>query len=334
LDLRLPSTVSAEEIDQFIRSNHPESPLVGLGSAFIEAQKRYGVNAQYLAAHAILESGWGLSSIARDKNNLFGYGAYDEDPYDSAAAFASFRDCIQFIAYFVRTQYLEPTGRWFGGASTLDGMNVHYATDPDWAEKIAAIMERIRPYKASDYLTATPLPVTAPAPAGPVVRPPAPPPTQPAGGGTPATRGGTGNAPQFPVPAGTTGHTTDTVNLREGPTTATRSLGLLPPGTALSITQRTADGWYRVSTGGRTGWVYGAYVQLDNRFVVKVDDVLNVRSGPGTSFRVLTQVPNGTILIPVTTGGGTPVSVHNWYYVRLPDGTEGWVCGDYVVRPS
>ncbi len=44
----------------------------------------------------------------------------------------------------------------------------------------------------------------------------------------------------------------------------------------------------------------------------------NVRTGPGTSFPVVTVVPAGT---EVTLEGQRA----NWYVVRLPDGQSGWM---------
>ncbi|CAB3391125.1 SH3 domain-containing protein [Kyrpidia spormannii] len=346
LDLRLPAKITGQEIDQFIREHHPESPLVGMGNAFVQAGQQYGVNPQYLAAHAILESGWGLSSIALDKKNLFGYGAYDGDPYNAAATFASYQDSIRFIAYFVRHQYLDSSGRWYGGSPTLDGMNVHYATDPDWAEKIASLMEQMRPYQPEDYRGVAVLPASAPQPPGPIADPPPAPansggtlPTpnsgQPGPGSgfpIPGSQLGDRSGVPTPLPAGLKGETTDAVNLREGPSTSTRVITVLPPATSVTVLQRSPDGWFQVDIGGQKGWVYGQYLQLDHVLVARVDDALNVRRGPGLSFSVITQVPAGTLLTPVNNAGGKPTVVNNWYHVRLPSGQEGWVYGDYVAQ--
>lgn len=143
LDLRSASSVTASKIDHFIQSRNNNSPLIGTGKYFIDAQRKYGVNALYLAAHAILESGYGTSDIAVNKNNLFGYTAYDTDPYSSATTFASLADCIDHQASFVSSQYLHPDGDWYEGFPSLEGMNIHYATDPYWCEKVASIMQEI-----------------------------------------------------------------------------------------------------------------------------------------------------------------------------------------------
>lgn len=56
LNLTVASKITAQEIDSFIAKYHSDSPLVGHGQDFINAQNQYGVSAHYLAAHAILES--------------------------------------------------------------------------------------------------------------------------------------------------------------------------------------------------------------------------------------------------------------------------------------
>ncbi|EMA6344658.1 S-layer homology domain-containing protein [Bacillus cytotoxicus] len=153
LDLTLASNITGKEIDNFIAKYHPDSPLVGHGQDFIEAQNNYGVNALYLAAHAILESGYGKSEIAYRKHNLFGLRAYDWDPFGNAKYLQSYGESIAYNANYVRARYLEKTGMYYNGP-TLTGMNVKYATDKGWAPKIANIMERIKPFKVEDYMYA------------------------------------------------------------------------------------------------------------------------------------------------------------------------------------
>ena len=87
-NLREPSNYSAAELDKlYSMMNLQDSPLAGKGATFKEAEERYGVNALYLMAHSALESAWGRSQIARDKNNFFGIAAYDTSPYLSAKSF-------------------------------------------------------------------------------------------------------------------------------------------------------------------------------------------------------------------------------------------------------
>jgi len=133
-DLTQPSGETAANIDGFLQS----TAMAGLGASFMKAEQTYHVSARYFVAHAILESAWGTSAIAQDKHNLFGFNADDRNPYQDASTFPSFDACIQYVARFIATNYLSPSGRYYHGP-TLRGMNVDYASDPNWADKIAAI---------------------------------------------------------------------------------------------------------------------------------------------------------------------------------------------------
>ncbi|MCM3727695.1 PA14 domain-containing protein [Neobacillus cucumis] len=66
LDLRFASYVTAGTIDSYIKSVVPDSPLIGYGQSFINAQNKYGVNALYMAAHSLVESNWGRSRLATE----------------------------------------------------------------------------------------------------------------------------------------------------------------------------------------------------------------------------------------------------------------------------
>jgi hypothetical protein len=143
-NLTLPSGETAASLDQFLAG----SALAGLGASFMLAETTYHVSARYFVAHAILESAWGTSAIAQYKYNLFGFGADDANPYVDAMTFTSFNACIQYVAQFIETNYLTPTGKFYHGP-TLRGMNVDYASDPNWAEKIASIADTIPPLAVS-----------------------------------------------------------------------------------------------------------------------------------------------------------------------------------------
>ncbi len=265
LDLRKAGHMTAQAIDDFIRQANPSSPLVGQGAAFLEAQEKYGVNAHYLAAHAILESNWGMSDIARDKHNLFGFQAYDDSPYDSAAYFPGFRESILYVAYYVRVNYLDASGRYYT-SSNLKGMNTYYATDPDWAEKIASVMQRMRAYQEGEYDQAALLTLTAAPPPSPVSMP-SPSPAIPPGTSSPS-RGTTSPTPESGLaasyPPGTLGRVaTDALNFRAEPSTQAAKLTVLSRGTPLVLMGKNAEGWYQAKTGGKTGWVYGNYVDAD-----------------------------------------------------------------------
>ena len=120
-----------------------DSKLAGKGATFKAAEQRYGVNALYLVAHSALESAWGRSKIARDKNNFFGISAYDDTPYTSATKFDDVDSGIMGAARWINSKYLHNSGYPANGAylgNKAGGMNVNYATAPYWGESIASIM--------------------------------------------------------------------------------------------------------------------------------------------------------------------------------------------------
>lgn len=119
------------------------TPLPRLGSAFMAAERTEGINARYLLAHAILETRWGTSDIARFKRNLFGYDAYDRNPWSFASRFATYQQGIAAVAAKIRANYLTPGGRFWLGFPTLRAMNVYYASALHWADSIAALANEI-----------------------------------------------------------------------------------------------------------------------------------------------------------------------------------------------
>ena len=135
-DVTIPSLVTAYEIDMVLA----ESPLAGLGRAFVEAESESKINAMFLLALAVHESNWGSSTLAREKNNLFGFGAYDSNPYYGAMVFASKEECVKHVAKFLREHYLE--GGYYRG-KTIQSINQSYASDRAWGEKVFATMTRL-----------------------------------------------------------------------------------------------------------------------------------------------------------------------------------------------
>lgn len=135
-DVTAPSLVTAYEIDAILA----DTELAGLGRAFLEAEASSKVNAMFLLALAIHESDWGTSALAREKNNLFGFGAYDSNPYHGAMVFATKEDCVKHVAQFLRDHYIE--GDYYRG-KTIQSINQLYASDLAWGEKVFATMVKL-----------------------------------------------------------------------------------------------------------------------------------------------------------------------------------------------
>ncbi|RWZ59150.1 S-layer protein [Halobacillus fulvus] len=146
---------TAEQLDAFLEAKRPGSPLIGLGSSFKKAENLHGTNAMYLLAHAIHESRWGESDIARLKNNLFGINAKDEDPFKNAYTYDSYEAGILAAAEdFIVPGYFSESDWRFNGAhlgNKSTGMNVRYASDPYWGQKIAGYMLQMDQYLSSTY---------------------------------------------------------------------------------------------------------------------------------------------------------------------------------------
>lgn len=120
---------------EFINSKLSGTPMQGLGEAFKKAESDHGVNALFLTGLAIHESNYGKSRIAQDKNNIFGFQAYDKSPYKSAAKYANKAESIDKAAAHLAKNYLSEDGKYFNGYS-ISAIGKRYATDPNWANGI------------------------------------------------------------------------------------------------------------------------------------------------------------------------------------------------------
>ena len=173
--------VSAAQLNAYIAStaNGRSGTLAGKGQAFIDAARRYGVNEVYLLAHAILESGWGTSTLARGYAydgktlvggkvwpkgtyyNFYGIGAYDSSPLSGGRALAikngwsTPEKAIDGAARWIATNYLNNAFsqntlykmRWnYVEYARYGSVSHQYATDRDWAAKIGTQMNAIYAY--------------------------------------------------------------------------------------------------------------------------------------------------------------------------------------------
>lgn len=136
-DLRVASNVTPEEIDLMLEG----TKLHGLGSAFVEAEQKYGVNALYMMGLACLESGFGNSAFAQKRNNLYGWNAVDSNP-NNASSFSSKKEATLYVASKLQSNYLTEGGAYFEGYSPR-AVDVHYCTDKAHADKIVSIVKNL-----------------------------------------------------------------------------------------------------------------------------------------------------------------------------------------------
>lgn len=136
-DLTKASNISSDEIDRMLEGTN----LYGLGKAFVEAEEKYNVNALYMVGLACLESNYGTSSFAINRNNLYGWNAIDSNP-QNASYFKSKEEATLYVASKLQTNYLTEGGAYHE-EYTPRSVDVHYCTDKQHADKIVNIVEKL-----------------------------------------------------------------------------------------------------------------------------------------------------------------------------------------------
>ena len=146
---------SSINIDEYIRNNlgyskdvyghkagEGTSRLYGSGTFFYYAQEKYGVNALLALSLSRNETGNGRSNLSINKNNGFGLNAVDSNPTQAANWYSTFQSSILGYANkWITYGYAHPRAwRYFGPqfGDKWIGMNVKYASDTYWSEKMAS----------------------------------------------------------------------------------------------------------------------------------------------------------------------------------------------------
>ena len=178
LDVRVATSVTADQLNAFIvlTSTGQSGMLKGLGSSFVSASQQYGLNEVYLLAHAILESGWGTSTLANGYYyeggyidgtyypagtyyNFYGIGAYDSSPLSGGRKLAiingwntpakAVTGAAKWIAnnYVYADSYAQPTlyaMKWDYARSNATGERGwhQYATSTSWPDSIARLINQ------------------------------------------------------------------------------------------------------------------------------------------------------------------------------------------------
>ncbi|PGL71474.1 SH3 domain-containing protein, partial [Bacillus sp. AFS055030] len=331
IDLRTPSPVTATQINNYIASNVTsgvKSILTGQGQLFVDAGNKYGVNALYLAAHAIHESGFGKSQISLGKNNLFGFGSYDATPYIASYKFMSVQENVEYIARSIKSTYLNPSNWKYHGAylgfSTKDmnnvridpaseGMNFYYATDPNWGILIAQHMQKILPFDKAYYDKAQPntiIPGSPPTPVGSDV-----------------------------FPASIQAVTKGNIDLyaAKGDTAKVKSIAA---GTDFLLLEKTNDYWIKLSIDGNVFWTnsikLNAYSQtLSVKNLGRTTGGVNLRSSATiTGSNIIDTLNANTYVSIVLNTDGTLAmdSTKKWFKIQLEDGSLGWISSSYIKQ--
>lgn len=109
----------------------------------------------------------------------------------------------------------------------------------------------------------------------------------------------------------------DQVNMRSGPSTSSKALWELKKGYPLKVMSRKGA-WVKVKDfENDQGWIFSQLTAKTPYHIVK-SRTANIRSGPGTQFKVIGQVSNGDLL-------RTQAKRTSWVQVKAEDGVKGWV---------
>ena len=154
ISLNKPSGFSLEQFKKALTDSSDKNKIFENNAQyFYYIEDEYSINGLFVAAIGIHESGWGTSKLAKNKYNLFGYGAYDSNPYNGAYSFESYSESIDLIARVLVKYYINPpgtkiydgqvaSGKYYSG-NTISAVNKKYATDTNWGNCI---------YKYMNYL--------------------------------------------------------------------------------------------------------------------------------------------------------------------------------------
>lgn len=138
----------------------------------------------------------------------------------------------------------------------------------------------------------------------------------------------------MPVSAisGTAVVTTAVLRVRSGPSTGYDIVGYVYEGDALTILDGPVTGFFQIQTSTLSGWVSGDYVDVTSGGPddpgagfgsATVSVALNLRTGPSTSYEVLTVMPGGAVVEVVSGPSG------GWCQVTW-QGQTGWASGYYL----
>ncbi|NLA78989.1 MAG: hypothetical protein GX845_05585 [Erysipelothrix sp.] len=144
LPWRTSSSYDGQALDAYLEQaagykSKSASVMYREGNAFFNAQNTYGVNGLLTYALAIHESGHGTSSIAKNKNNLFGWGAHDANPSDAYLFESVSQSVSEHMGRNLRGYLSTENWRYFGQVlgNKDNGFNTKYASDPYWGSKAA-----------------------------------------------------------------------------------------------------------------------------------------------------------------------------------------------------
>lgn len=130
----------------------------------------------------------------------------------------------------------------------------------------------------------------------------------------------------------------ESITLRVSDSTNSKEIRQIPLGAAVSFMENAANGFYKVSYNGSTGYALASYLSVDpyDHYVasttastvwagkvVRCNEYITLRRIPSTKGEEITKIPLGSI---VTVYSG----VENGFYYINYDGMEGYALAGYI----
>lgn len=143
------SHTTKEELTYAVNKLKPNNALSNLTEHFLKAEKNYDINAVILLSIACLESNYGLSKLAVEKNNLFGIDARDslQGKPNFGKDFETKEDCIDHAGHRLGCQYLKRDSkadwRYCDGKQDIYSVGKKWCSKTSWADSVISVATRL-----------------------------------------------------------------------------------------------------------------------------------------------------------------------------------------------
>jgi len=115
----------------------------------------------------------------------------------------------------------------------------------------------------------------------------------------------------------------DVANVRSGPGTKYGTLWKVQKYHPLRVIGKTGKWYHFKDFEGDKGWIHTSLVISGVPSVIVKKNDCNIRSGPGTGFRIVIKAGKGVVFRVLKRKG-------KWIHVRHADGDQGWIYNSLV----
>ncbi len=133
------------------------------------------------------------------------------------------------------------------------------------------------------------------------------------------------------------------LNVRSQPTTSSTVIGTLPRGSAVTLLDKRGGWWHVQMAGGVSGYCYASYIAevsgSESMIISTSWSPLNIRSGPSTTYAILTKLAKGTPVVKLSNSGnfgyilydGTRLGYASLSYLSTISGTTAATVNNYAA---